>query len=493
MIQVYLTQNGSYEIRTTQHQGKQYIIVPVIMMVEGVHHGSHGPLLHTKEELSKFPEAWNGRPVVINHPMDEEGNGVCANSPELAEVAKVGVLYNTFFDDAVCGLRAEAWLDVNKLQEVSPVAYDYIKKKKSLDVSIGVFTDQLDTSGEWKGENYQGIAINYRPDHLALLPGESGACSWNDGCGIRLNKEKGGKVLMLNFSNVEEVKQYKDLIINKIVSINQGMLDIINQIRSKLDSFDIYQEGNTKIHILEEVYKDYFIYRISTQGKEDEYIKQNFTVNQEQVEFGDVKVNVIKKIEYKVVQQNNDTNVNTENKETKGGKEMSKPCCKEKVEMLIQSNAFQETEREFLEALNEETIDKFITINNELEKKEEEINGMQNNKQETMTKEQAIEILKGQISDQNIFLSMLPKEMAEQMNYGLALHKQHKQNLIGNIKESTDVYSDEELSAMDMKGLEKLAKAVKVNVDYSFAGDTKINVNQNESKEAPMVLGGFAK
>ena len=488
MIQVYLTQNGSYEIRTTQHQGKQYIIVPVIMMVEGVHHGSHGPLLHTKEELSKFPEAWNGRPVVINHPMDEEGNGVCANSPELSEVAKVGVLYNTFFDDTICGLRSEAWLDVNKLQEVSPVAYDYIKKKKSLDVSIGVFTDQLDTTGEWKGENYQGIATNYRPDHLALLPGESGACSWNDGCGIRLNKngKEGGENLILTFKDEKEVKQYKDELLNKIISLssNQGMLDIINQIRSKLDALDIYQEGNTKIHILEEVYKDYFIYRISAQGKEDEYIKRSFTVNQEQVVFAEELINVVKKIEYKTIQQN---------KENKGGKEMSKPCCKEKVEMLIQSNAFQETEREFLEALNEETIDKFITINNELEKKEEEINGMQNNKQETMTKEQAIEILKGQISDQNIFLSMLPKEMAEQMNYGLALHKQHKQNLIGNIKESTDVYSDEELSAMDMKGLEKLAKAVKVNVDYSFAGDTKINVNQNESKEAPMVLGGFAK
>ena len=488
MIQVFLVQNNGYEIRVVQHQGKEHIVVPVIMMVEGVHYGSHGPLLHTKEELSKFPEAWNGRPVVINHPMDEEGNGVCANSPELAEGARVGTLYNTCFDESVCGLRAEAWLDVNKLQEISPTAYDYIKKKKPLDVSIGVFTDQLDTTGDWKGENYQGVATNYRPDHLALLPGESGACSWNDGCGIRLNKgseskKKGGETLIVNFNDSKEVKQYKDELLNKITTLasNQGMLDIINQIRNKLDALDIFQEGNMKIHILEEVYKDHFIYRMSTNGA-DEYIKQNYTVNQEAVVFNDSIEKVAKKIEYKVIQQNKE-----------GGKEMSKPCCKEKVEMLIQSNAFQETDRVFLEAQNEETIDKFINMNIELEKKEKEITEMQNNKQETMTKEQAIEILKGQISDQATFISMLPKEMAEQMNYGLALHKQHKQTLINNIKGSTDVYSDDELSAMDMKGLEKLAQAVKVEVDYSFAGHTQINTQHNETKETPMVLGGFAK
>ncbi len=73
-----------YTIRTEMLNGKEHLVVPVVMMVEGVHSGSHGPLLHLAEELGKFTGAWDGRPVTISHPS-VDGQNVSASSPSVLE------------------------------------------------------------------------------------------------------------------------------------------------------------------------------------------------------------------------------------------------------------------------------------------------------------------------------------------------------------------------------------------------------------------------
>lgn len=179
--------NNAYSIRTEMYDGKAHIVVPVIMMKEGVHSGSQGPIFHSSSELSKMVDAWNGIPAVIYHPKDSDGDYISANSPT---VPYVGKIFNTNFSDGA--LRAEVWLNKEKLSSISPLAAAYIKQQKPLDVSVGVFTDTEMMVGEWNDESYIGVAKNYRPDHLALLPGETGACSWEDGCGIRVNIETNG-------------------------------------------------------------------------------------------------------------------------------------------------------------------------------------------------------------------------------------------------------------------------------------------------------------
>lgn len=179
---------NAYPIRTEKHQGKKHLVVPVVMMVEGVHSGSHGPLFHPVSELGKYPASWNGIPVSIQHP-EKDGGYISANSPDIIDSTVVGRVYNTHVDNEK--LKGEVWLDEEKLKQVSPVAFAYIMQQRPLDVSVGVFTDDEEEIGEWNGETYVAIARNHRPDHLALLPGGQGACSWEDGCGIRAN-EKGG-------------------------------------------------------------------------------------------------------------------------------------------------------------------------------------------------------------------------------------------------------------------------------------------------------------
>lgn len=183
-IGFYKEPASNYEIRYEMYKGKEQMVVPIIMMTSGVHAGSHGPLLHLGEDLGKFPASWDGIPISIQHPQ-ENGNNVSANQPHIIDKQVVGQVFNTHMDEGK--LKAEAWIDQDMIQRISPEALKYIQEGKPLDVSVGVFTEDEYSTGEHNGEHYEGIAKNHRPDHLALLPGGRGACSWTDGCGIRAN------------------------------------------------------------------------------------------------------------------------------------------------------------------------------------------------------------------------------------------------------------------------------------------------------------------
>ena len=194
----------NYSITERTHQGKTYEVVPVIMLVQGVLKGSQGPLLHTVEEFGRIPSSWNGRPVVVGHPKDEDGNFVSANSPDIVDNKTVGTVYNSYIDGN--RLKGEVWLDKEKLATISPEVVSILAKNEILEVSVGVFTENEPVSGDWSGVQYDAIARNHRPDHLALLPGGIGACSVEAGCGIRVN------------SLIEEKKGENDVEVNAIVT-----------------------------------------------------------------------------------------------------------------------------------------------------------------------------------------------------------------------------------------------------------------------------------
>lgn len=177
---------NNYTIRYDTLQGKEHLIVPVVLMVQGVHRGSHGPILHLADELGKFPGAWDGIPVSVQHPQ-EDGMHVSANQPHILDEYVVGRVFNTRMDGQK--LRAEAWIDPEALGRISAEALEHIRAGKPMDVSVGVFTDEDMQAGDYAGEHYEAVARNHRPDHLALLPGGIGACSWVDGCGVRTHED----------------------------------------------------------------------------------------------------------------------------------------------------------------------------------------------------------------------------------------------------------------------------------------------------------------
>lgn len=169
------------KVRYENFEGKQHMIVPMVMITKGVHNGSGGPLYYPEEELAKTPEVWNAKPVVVYHP-EINGQGVSACDPDIMQARKIGTIFNTVWDGTK--LKAEAYLDPDRVKAIDNRIMEKLEKKEMVELSTGLFTDNIAKEGEWNGKDYVAVATNYRPDHLAILPDQKGACSIEDGAGL---------------------------------------------------------------------------------------------------------------------------------------------------------------------------------------------------------------------------------------------------------------------------------------------------------------------
>ena len=169
-------------IRREELNGRQYIVVPMVMILEGVHVGSQGPVYYSLDELAKTPKQWNMKPIVIEHPF----RGDTATDLEVYKKQAVGMIMNTHFVDGK--LKAEAWIDEQLAQEKCPELIQHIEHRLPMEVSTGLFSELVMESGTWNGEEYKGKIINIRADHLAILPKKQGACSLSDGAGLLINQ-----------------------------------------------------------------------------------------------------------------------------------------------------------------------------------------------------------------------------------------------------------------------------------------------------------------
>lgn len=175
---------AAIETRREQYNGREHLVVPVIMARSGV--VMNGALV-TEDEF--FPEAWNGVPVTVGHPESPaDGGFTAANDPRVLETWAVGQIFNSRVEDGA--LKGEAWIDVVTANRIRPTLIDELTSAASMDVSTGYFSKDEKRSGTSNGRQYHRVSRDLLPDHLALLPGDTGACSWEDGCGIRVNKER---------------------------------------------------------------------------------------------------------------------------------------------------------------------------------------------------------------------------------------------------------------------------------------------------------------
>jgi hypothetical protein len=171
------------EISSTTYEDELYLIVPVVMAKNGI--VMNGSLTDIAEFI---PEAWNGVPVTVDHPNDG-GNFATANSPKTLSDWHVGRIFNAKVEDDA--LKAEAWINIKRADKVMPGLVDSLRGGELIDVSTGYFCNDVPEKGvAANGVEYEVISRNIMPDHLALLPGDEGACSWADGCGVRANRRK---------------------------------------------------------------------------------------------------------------------------------------------------------------------------------------------------------------------------------------------------------------------------------------------------------------
>lgn len=174
-------------IRHAIFDNKEHLVVPLIALVEGVLQAANtpNPELALASEFGAIPAAWDGRPVTLGHPK-KDGKFVSANSPDVLESVKVGMLFNTHLDGDK--LKTEAWLDIQKMPFNERAR---LTSGKEIEVSTGFFAEVEPKQGEFNGKVFLGIQRDIKPDHLAILAeGDIGACSFADGCGApRLNKD----------------------------------------------------------------------------------------------------------------------------------------------------------------------------------------------------------------------------------------------------------------------------------------------------------------
>jgi hypothetical protein len=442
---------SDYEVTLTVHQDKPCYVVPVVMMVEGVHHGSHGPLLHKIDELGKIPASWDGIPVVIDHPENNEGTPISANSPEVIDSRTVGRVYNTNVDGSK--LRAEAWLDEDKLNSIAPEILEDIINNKLIEVSVGVFSEEIEEEGTWNGEEYKAIASNYRPDHLAILTEFVGACSCEDGCGLRNNKQND----MVHVS-IEGKLSGRDL----VIELNrQGLATraIGNHAdagyKEKLDAvYSAFRavDGDEAYSYLEEMFDTYVIFSKSSKGVTKMY-KQDYSFESGKLELTGNPVEVHRKVEYVT------NNLSTNKKEVKMSKECA-PCIKEKVDALIANSQgrWTENDREFLQTLSEDQLEKMkpIEVVKEVEKK--------------------VEVNK-----------LTPQQEAD-LAFVANMRAERKRTMISEIQANTEqgTWTEEGLNKMDDDTLVRVHKSVQKKethqvVDYSLgAGAPIINAGEEE-------------
>ena len=169
-------------LRVETHEGRKHLVAPVVAIVEGVMNDA----LVTQAEFGRFVQAWNGIPVPVLHPQ-KNGKHVSANSPDVIE-RTIGRFYNAKVVDNK--LMGEIWLDIEKTNGLGyGEIVNSMNRGEMFEVSTGYFSDDEPRSGDFEGQSYGTIHRNIRPDHLAILVGQEGACSIGDGCGVpRINE-----------------------------------------------------------------------------------------------------------------------------------------------------------------------------------------------------------------------------------------------------------------------------------------------------------------
>ena len=476
-IENHSTQTADYQLRTEYRDGKKYLVVPVVMMVEGVHCGSRGPVYHPTEVLSRAAERWENHPVTIYHPQNQQKKFISAEDPE-GQAFVVGHIKDAYMDQDK--LKAEAWLEEQKLIAVSPTALSYIRQNRRLEVSVGIFTQETATAGEYNGEQYEAVAQDHQPDHLALLPGEQGACSWQDGCGVRTNQEGGGQNVMADQKTTcDTLKELvrNGYVVNGLNANQQGFRDIMKKIQAKLDSMD----NEVQTFFLQELYDDRFVYLV--RGRQGErFFQQDYNItDNNEVEFVGEPIEVRKKVEFVEVNKSTMKRTKYNNKNHNDMEHNSKtPSAGEaqKVVQLInnEQTRFDQSDYDWLSTFEESKLDKMFPE----QPAEPEVN-----------REQAVGALSEDLKDISKLLELLDGEVKEKVQTGLNLHQEERDNLIKSIQANTDkeTWPEDDLKQMDINMLRKLNKSV-AKADYSGqAAGPEPETNQQGEQEMLLPAG----
>ena len=199
-MELIIINAGGKAPRSARIGDRDYLVAPMTLIVPGVLAGSQGALYYPESEVG----IWNHVPLVVYHPT-KEGEHVSARDAEVLNEAGVGIVLNDRMED---GKRvAEGWFDLGAVKRWDAKSAPNLRllpklqSGKQIELSTGLDLDAIPAPPDavHNGVSYFATAVNYRPDHVAILPGEKGACSVDDGCGVN-NRELTWEDVLRNLS-----------------------------------------------------------------------------------------------------------------------------------------------------------------------------------------------------------------------------------------------------------------------------------------------------
>lgn len=449
---VVITMNVKPVVRKDKIGDTEYLVAPATILLEGVHNGNHGPLYYPYDEVSQTPAAWNHKPVVVHHPNEGQET---ACTPEFLTSNGVGLLLNTKMSGRK--LRTEAWFEVNALSRVDKRVEAAVLRQHIMEVSTGMYMNVEWTEGDWNSEHYVGIARNYKPDHLAILPDQIGACSIADGAGLmQMNAEQRKTALPKSWTDdffpfMRAVGINVDSLIMNELSFN----DVRDQLRALLKNAWVV-----------EMYKDHFVY----ENEGGQLFNQKYEVKNDVASLVGAAEEVVRVVQYK----------------SKAGviignavKELTNMTKKEAIDALVANGQCKETDRPELEKMSEVTLSSLVEASNKTKEKlataEASVTTRVSEAVANAVKQGAAGITpqttNAQVKTTEEHLASLPPEVARQVRHGLATYNtQHAAAVAKLTANSKCKFTAEQLNAKDLDELNMLvdlAEAPKMNASTS--------------------------
>jgi hypothetical protein len=335
-------------------------------------------------------------------------------------------------------LKADLWINVKKANDKAKDLIPFLQNGGELQVSTGMLAGLDGVAGTWNEEDYVGGVNAIVPDHLALLPGGTGACSWDDGCGVRFH---------------QELKKEPDTLIIMGIDLEKQLTEVHRYVDS-LDVMDPAGERYTKVHFVRAVFSDYFVYQQRELGvdgmEENKLYKQSYSMTDGTLEAEGEPIEVMEEVKYKPLANNGSHPISN----SKGGKNMGdkieKECCPEKVEALIadEETAWTEDDREWLLSLNEDQIDKIevtVTVNEPDPEPDPEADPEPSEEEVTLAS----------------YLNSAPPEIRAVLNEGMKAMDEKRQSLMNKvINHEGNTFTEEQLKKMDTEMLQGIASMI---------------------------------
>lgn len=182
------------QVRHERVHGRDFLVAPATLIVPGVLNGSRGALYYPRGEVARNPGVWNHTPITVGHPTDPLTNlPVSGRLPDVLNRVGIGYVFNDRLGrdgQRQADLYFDIELTYNYDREHGTDILWRVENGIPLELSTGLFTvNEPARNGavDDRGRAYDYVARDYRPDHLAVLPFEKGACSVADGCGVNVH------------------------------------------------------------------------------------------------------------------------------------------------------------------------------------------------------------------------------------------------------------------------------------------------------------------